>query len=229
MAWLLAIETSAARGDIALLRHGEIVGARELTLPRRHNEELLAHVQSLLAEAGLAPADLDAVAYGSGPGSFTGVRLAAAAALALAWAHDLPAFAIGSAEALARKAWRQSARAAASGMDVLVALDARVNQLYVTHVHVDGLGVPRAAATQLLGWAQLDTDAATPGFTAIGDAWADPRMPAMLADAARTVAADGLPEASDVGALAWERWRAGERPAAGAELPAYLRGADAWG
>jgi tRNA threonylcarbamoyladenosine biosynthesis protein TsaB len=229
MALLLAIETSASRGDVALLRHGEVVGTRALTLPRRHNEELLAQVQSLLAAAGAAPGELAAVAYGSGPGSFTGVRLAAAAALALAWASDLPAFAVGSAEALARKAWRQSARAPGSGMEVLVALDARVNQLYLTHVDVDGTGVPRAAATQLLAWSQLDARAATPGFAAIGDAWADPRMPAALAGAARTLDADGQPEATDVGALAWQRWCAGERPPAGTELPAYLRGADAWG
>ena len=238
MEFVLAIETSATQGSIALLQRafavqGEVVGERALLLPRRHNEELLEQVDALLSAAGCTTAELVAVAYGSGPGSFTGVRLAAAAALAIAWAHRLPAFAIGSADALARQAWRGRDLAmpglAMHGLaDVLVVLDARVEQVYFTHVRATADGVPAAAATQLIGWAQLERVAPAAPFLAVGDGWKDPRMPAALVAAAQQVLPDLQPAARDVVALAWARYLAGERPAAGAEQPEYLRGADAW-
>ncbi len=229
MALLLAIETSGASGDIALLRHGEIVGRRRLLLARRHNEELLGHVQALLSAVGAGVGQLDAVAYGSGPGSFTGVRLAAAATVAMAWAHGLPVFAIGSAEALAHKAWLRVGSPPEYALEVRVVLDARVQQVYDTTVRMDVLGAVQAGPTRLLGWPRLAALAQpAPGFIAIGDAWSDARMPAALLQAAGVVLANESPEAPDVGALAWRRWIAGERPAAGAELPGYIRGADAW-
>lgn len=234
MDFVLAIETSATQGSIALLegtsaRQCEIVGERVLLLPRRHNEELLAQVDALLVEAGCSTADLAAVAYGSGPGSFTGVRLAAAAALALGWAHQVPTFAIGSAEALTRQAWRVAGTSVEDAPDVLVVLDARVEQVYLTHVRADAAASSPAAATQLVGWRQLGRMVPPRApFLAVGDAWRDARMPAEFTASAQHVLADLQPQARDVAALAWARLAAGERPVAGAEQPEYLRGADAW-
>ena len=106
MGWLLAIETSAVRGSVALLRDGVAVCERVLDVPRQHNELLLGEITALLAAAGIGSRGLAALAFGYGPGSFTGVRLAAAAAQALGWAHTLPVFAVDCGAALAEQAWR---------------------------------------------------------------------------------------------------------------------------
>ncbi len=253
MSWLLAIETSAVRGSVALLRDGVLVCERVLDVPRQHNEMLLGEITALLAAAGIESRALAALAFGYGPGSFTGVRLAAAAAQAFAWAYELPVFAVDCGEALAQLAWRshdqlenadqrgadgrmppgqQSARFEGgtdrAQPDVLVALDARMGQLY--WLQVSGSRPHTAAAWQVVGWAQIESECRlAERYIAIGDAWSDPRFPAAMRRGSIMVYEHAVPQAWDVGALAWQRWTAGERPAPAQAQPLYLRGADAWG
>ena len=239
MSWLLAIETSAVHGSVALLRDGAVVFERALDVPRQHNEMLLGEITALLAAADIESRALAALAFGYGPGSFTGVRLAAAAAQAIAWAHQLPVFAVDCGEALAQLARRRyeglqiaDLRDADGRMraqpDVLVALDARMGQLYwlqvsASHSHTSG-------TWQVVAWAQLQPEWPVPErYIAIGDAWADPRFPASLRAGSLMVCEHAVPQAADIGALAWRRFRAGERPAPEQAQPLYLRGADAWG
>ncbi len=252
MSWLLAIETSAVRGSVALLRDGVTVCERVLNVPRQHNELLLAEITALFATAGIESRALAALAFGHGPGSFTGVRLAAAAAQAFAWAHALPVFAVDCGEALAHQAWRShdvrrdaalldaaertptalqggrsGVQAAHAQPDVLVALDARMGQLY--WLHVTSSTMHTARAWQVADWAQMQSDWRLPErYIAIGDAWSDARMPAAMRAGLIMVCEHAVPQATDVGVLAWRRWTAGERPAPEQAQPLYLRGADAW-
>ena len=252
MSWLLAIETSAVRGSVALLRDGVVVGERVLDVPRQHNELLLGEISALLRAAGIESRALAALAFGYGPGSFTGVRLAAAAAQALAWAHELPVFAVDCGEALAELAWRSHEHrqradaysanrqrsaaqhaeqfegdAVAAQPDVLVALDARMGQLY--WLQVCGARVHTTNAWRVVGWAELASEWQVPErFIAIGDAWSDQRFPAALRAASSMVCEHAVAQAVDIGALAWQRWLAGQRPAPQQAQPLYLRGADAW-
>lgn len=93
---LLAFDTSGPIGSVAVGRHGAIVGSRYLVSQSRHASGLIPAVSSLLAEADSGPADLTGLIVGDGPGSFTGVRVAAATAKGLAATLNLPVWAVSS-------------------------------------------------------------------------------------------------------------------------------------
>ena len=100
---LLAIETSTEACSVALLCAERIIARSEIA-PRRHAELLLPMCDAVLAEAGVARGALDAIAVGRGPGAFTGVRLAIAAAQGIALALDIPVVLVSSLAALAMQA-----------------------------------------------------------------------------------------------------------------------------
>ena len=131
---LLAIETSSAQGSVALF-DGETTTERAIATAREQTALVLPHANALLADAGLALRDLDAIVFGRGPGSFTGLRIATAIAQGLAMAGGLPVIGVSSLEALARRAHREFA--AALGVDeMLVCVDARMQEVYFAHYRV---------------------------------------------------------------------------------------------
>jgi tRNA threonylcarbamoyladenosine biosynthesis protein TsaB len=117
---LLAIETSTELGSIALWRDGELL-RRGCPVGVAHSETLLPLISATLRAAGLGFADLQAVAFAAGPGSFTGLRVACGVAQGLAFAHDLPVVPVGTLEAMAL---------ASGGQRVIVLLDARMGEVY---------------------------------------------------------------------------------------------------
>lgn len=117
---ILALETSTELGSCALLHEGEFI-ERLCPSTRPHSETLLPLVRELLAEAGVSIAQLDAVAFGAGPGAFTGLRVACGAAQGLAVAGDVPVVPVCSLEAMA---------ALSGGETVLAMLDARMSEVY---------------------------------------------------------------------------------------------------
>jgi tRNA threonylcarbamoyladenosine biosynthesis protein TsaB len=121
---ILAIETSSELASCALLR-GETVISRVSSGVRTHSQSVLPMIQELLAEAGIALKDCDAIAFGSGPGSFTGVRTACGVAQGLAFGGNLPVVPVVTLDAMAL-ACRQRHGAA----DVLAVLDARMGEVY---------------------------------------------------------------------------------------------------
>ena len=116
----LALETATDPGSIALWRDGDVL-ARSCPLGLSNSETLLPLVNSTLYDAGLDYADLDGIAFGAGPGSFTGLRVACGAAQGLAFARDLPLLGVGTLDAMA---------AMSGGERVMVALDARMGEVY---------------------------------------------------------------------------------------------------
>ncbi|HEU4618618.1 MAG TPA: tRNA (adenosine(37)-N6)-threonylcarbamoyltransferase complex dimerization subunit type 1 TsaB [Gammaproteobacteria bacterium] len=121
---LLAIETSSAVGTVALAC-GIDIAEREIPTPREQTQRLLPLVEALMSEAGLRFADLDAIAFGRGPGSFTGLRIAAATAQGLALGADLPVAPVSSLQALAERAAREHGASC-----VLTCVDARMGEVY---------------------------------------------------------------------------------------------------
>ena len=121
---LLAIETATSACSCALVL-GEAQEQRFQVAPRRHAELVLDMISDLLDHAGVALSSLDAIAFGRGPGSFTGVRIATAVAQGLGLAVDLPLVPVSSLGALALAAGRRH-RADA----VLAAFDARMDEVY---------------------------------------------------------------------------------------------------
>jgi tRNA threonylcarbamoyladenosine biosynthesis protein TsaB len=117
---ILALETSTELGSCALWRDGEIT-ERQCPIGRSHSETLLPLVRELLAEAGLKVGQLDAIAFGVGPGAFTGLRIACGAAQGLAVTADIPLIPVTSLEAMA---------AMAGAERVVALLDARMGEVY---------------------------------------------------------------------------------------------------
>lgn len=119
---ILAIDTSTESCSAALYCDGDISGRNELA-PRRHAELILPMVDQLLAETQITLKNLDALAFGRGPGSFTGVRIAAGVIQGLAFALDLPVVTVSSLAALAQGAMEKSTT-------LFSAIDARMSEIY---------------------------------------------------------------------------------------------------
>lgn len=213
---LIAFETSTEACSVALWRDGEVLERFEIA-PRRHAELTLPWTQDLLAEAGLARSQLDAVAVGRGPGAFTGVRLGIALSQGIALALDLPMLPVSTLAALALRAERPG--------KVLAAIDARMGEVYAgaferTDDGVRALG-PEAVsppdAVVLPGTGEAWQGVGT-GFAAM-----DGALHARLAPRLAGVDAAELPRAGDVARLAAQAWTRGERVAPERVEPAYLR------
>ncbi len=117
---ILALETSTEFCSAALYLNGRIFN-KEILAERRHSEILLPMIHELLKEAELALQQLDGVAFGSGPGSFTGLRIACGVAQGLAYAINLPIIGISTLEAVAQQIDEKK---------IIVALDARMGEIY---------------------------------------------------------------------------------------------------
>jgi tRNA threonylcarbamoyladenosine biosynthesis protein TsaB len=223
---ILAFELSTEACSVALLA-GEQMLARHEIAPRRHAELALPWAEALLAEAGIAKSQLDAIAVGRGPGAFTGVRLGVAIAQGIALALDRPAVPVSTLTALALRAVNQGA---GPGDRVFAAIDARMREVYVAAFVFerdrDGGLRPRALDDERVqppdavrlpdeagGWFGVGT-----GFAAEGGV-----LRTRLASRLRAVDADALPHATDVAALAHAAFLRGEAVAPEYLEPAYLR------
>jgi tRNA threonylcarbamoyladenosine biosynthesis protein TsaB len=121
---LLAIDTSTTRASIALKIGDEVVTA-DSPEERQHALVLLPKIEALLATLGHGFSSLDGLIFGSGPGSFTGLRIACSMAKGLALACDLPLYAVGSLDVIADAAFAKS-----PDYPVLAMMDARMSQYY---------------------------------------------------------------------------------------------------
>ncbi|MDR2213849.1 MAG: tRNA (adenosine(37)-N6)-threonylcarbamoyltransferase complex dimerization subunit type 1 TsaB, partial [Pseudomonadales bacterium] len=124
MPTIVAHDTSTDACSCALLQDGA-VHERFAVIPRQHAKELLPMLRALLLERDLRFEQLDAIAFGRGPGSFTGLRIAAGVTQGLAYAANLPVIPVSTLAALALQA-----REAASGRAILSVIDARIDEVY---------------------------------------------------------------------------------------------------
>ncbi len=120
---ILALETSAKAGSVALMDENVLLGESYSNTGLTHSQTLLAMAEELLKNCGKTPADVTAVAVAAGPGSFTGVRIGVAAAKGFAWARELPCCGESTLEAMAENLgiWEGT---------VCCAMDARRAQVY---------------------------------------------------------------------------------------------------
>src|SRR5712671_4015986 len=125
-----AIETSTEWCSVALWADGEIA-ALERRAGMRHSELALPMLERLLAAAGIGAGQLDAVAFGAGPGAFTGLRIACGLAQGLAFARGLPVIGISTLEALAEES---------GATRVVACLDARMREVYYSALERNGGG-----------------------------------------------------------------------------------------
>lgn len=124
MSTILSIDTSTQLASVALMHNNKII-SRESSGVQTHSQMILPLVQKLLAEAGIKLSQCDAIAFGAGPGSFTGVRTACGVAQGLAFGANLPVAPVGTLEAMA-----EACREAIGATDVLAVLDAQMGEVY---------------------------------------------------------------------------------------------------
>ena len=210
---ILALETSTELGSCALWRDGEIV-ERRCPSGRSHSETLLPLVRELLAEAGCSVGQLDAIAFGVGPGAFTGLRIACGAAQGLAVAGDIPLLPVTSLEAMA----------SLSGAERVIALlDARMGEVYSGHYQRSADGYLLQGEIRVSPPADVLLPAA-PDWLACGNAIAAyPVLQQRLTEAGVALLPGILPTAAALVRLAAPRVARGEGIDAALAAPLYIR------
>lgn len=214
---ILALDAST---DVcaAALGDGERWGERAAVAGQRHSELLLPMVQALLTEARLELAELDGIAFGAGPGSFTGLRIACGVAQGLALGAKLPVLGVATLEAMA-----EAARMRTGSQRVIAALDARMGEVYYAAYEHAATGWLTRVAPSVVN----PGDAAPPA----GGDWLGagngfrvyPALRERLAGALVLCDAAILPTAVAIGNLALPRFAAGEGIAAREAAPLYVR------
>jgi tRNA threonylcarbamoyladenosine biosynthesis protein TsaB len=216
MATILAIETSSETASCALLR-GEALYTRSSSGVRTHSQAILPMIQELLAEAGVALRECDAIAYGSGPGSFTGVRTACGIAQGLGYGAGLPLVPVVTLDAMALACHQQH-----GGSDILTVLDARMSEVYWAQYRFDsGTQAPQAVLAPALSAPdavapQGEVTACGNGFAAYAEALAGKPF-------AAGAHADVMPHAAQIAQLGRIAFAAGQGVQAADAQPLYLR------
>ena len=222
---ILAIDTATEACSVALWNDGTTFAHFE-ECPREHTQRILPLVKTILTEGNTSLTDLDALAYGRGPGSFTGVRIGIGIAQGLALGADLPMIGVSTLATMAQGAWRMT-----GATRVLAAIDARMGEVYWAEYTRDENGVWHGEETE----AVLKPEAVTGRLKQLSGEWATvgtgwPAWPEMAKDTGLTLV-DGnmlLPAAEDMLPIACQLLAAGKTVAGEHAEPVYLRNTVAW-
>lgn len=226
---ILAIETSSDACSVALNYDGEIVYELRVA-PREHNTIILPMIDSQLNDANIGVSQLDAIAFGCGPGSFTGIRIAAAVTQGLAVSHDIPVIPVSTLLVMAQTTFLQY------GVEyVIPCVDARMDEVYWCACQLEGghkksplmkrvehevctqperLTIPEAEDSKRQGW------------VCVGDGWQNYDVLAALGRDSRkidVVYTDIYPQADALAQLAERCFNNNEMKSAEEALPTYLR------
>jgi len=223
---ILALETSSNACSVALATPSGVF-EDTVILPREHTQRLLPMIDGLLTSQQIGLNDLNAIAYGAGPGSFTGLRICLSVAQGLAYGADLPLIAVSSLLALAKTT--QRIQSIATGSIIIPAIDARMNEVYwcAYEVAVDGslTALLEEQVTAPQDCADYsDTLAGVKSLTAIGSGWQYPSLASRLSHADLEAYAN----AYDVAILGQCEWAAGHLLTPAEATPTYLRNEVSW-
>lgn len=216
---LLAVETATEACSVALFIDGTIM-ERFQVAPQQHTRLILPMIDSLMAEAGVQPTDLDALAFGCGPGSFTGVRIATGIVQGLAFALDVPVVPVSTLAALAQGFFNQS-----SVIDVaFVGMDARLSEIFWGVYQRDNQGFAQLTGQEMVTPATAIEPIALKGV-GIGSAWAvyATELQHRLGEAVISYEAQHLPSARRVAQLGVQGFIQGQAVPAEQAMPVYLR------
>ena len=227
---ILALDTATENCSVALII-GEQVFARSEVAPRDHTKKILPMVDEVLNEAGLALTDVDALAFGRGPGSFTGVRIGIGIAQGLAFGAELPMIGVSTLAAMAEGSFRKYGH-----RNVACAIDARMSEVYWgrysrqdngTWLEVDEeCVIPPGELAQQIENDSLVWRTAGTGWDAYGEAFTDLSLDFGEADGENGSVL--YPEAIDIAYLAKLEWEKGNTVDAESASPVYLRDKVTW-
>jgi tRNA threonylcarbamoyladenosine biosynthesis protein TsaB len=222
---ILAIDTATEACSVALWNNGDVQALFELC-PREHTQRILPMVQQVLVASGLSLSQLDALAFGRGPGSFTGVRIGMGIGQGLALGADLPMIGVSTLQTMAQGAFRLTGAAR-----VLAAIDARMGEVYWGEFERSAEGFWCGEATeavmtpvQVLARAQ----SLSGNWATVGTGW---QIYPDLISGSNVVLADGqmvLPRAEDMLPLALSSWVNGQIVSVENAEPVYLRNEVTW-
>lgn len=215
----IAIETATANGSVAV-SDGENVFTVKLGIEKDSSRQIFGAIREALSRAAMVQASITCVAFGNGPGSFTGVRVATSAAQSLGFTLQVPVVAVSTLAAVAIEAGRTR-----GAEPIAVCLDARMGEAYVGLYRFDAAGL----AVPLLADALVDPDtfaltAASGRVMAAGPGWSVyPQMLENNKDRISDVATDIWPGAAAIAVEAQELHRQGRVMAPHEALPNYVR------
>jgi tRNA threonylcarbamoyladenosine biosynthesis protein TsaB len=209
---LIAIDTATERCSVALLLDDRII-ERATETPRAHADLVLPMVEAVLAESGLTLRELDGLAYGRGPGAFTGVRIAVGVAQGLAYGAQLTTVGISDLAAVAQQF-------AGPGARILVCMDARMNEVYWGRFEATPDGLVQAVGPERVERAEAVEAPDANVFVGTGFG-AYPQLASGRQPGSVHVAA--LPHAREIARLAAGELRAGRGQPADRAQPVYLR------
>ena len=217
---ILAFETSAKAGSVALLEGQTLVAESYINTGLTHSQTLMRMAEDLMKNCGWSVKDVQAVAVAAGPGSFTGVRIGVAAAKGFAWGAEIPCYGVSTLEAMARQLGEDSGY-------VLPVMDARRQQVYNALFWAEGGTLTRLCQDRAISLEDLEKEIKilkNPVFL-VGDgsilcynALKD-QVPKLVLPQEHRM----HQRAAGVGLAAMEAIAAGESGDAGALQPNYLR------
>jgi len=215
---LLAIDTSTDFCSVAASR-GEALFSRHERAGQRQAETILGMVDEVLVEARIEFAQIQGIAYGAGPGSFTGLRIAAGVTQGLALARGIGVIGVGSLLALSEEAQKDGA-----GGQVIACLDAHMGEVYHAAYRRAGAGWEEISAPGLYRPEAVPV-ASGRDWTGCGDGFAAyrERLAARLGECVSAIRSGATPSARAVLRLAIPRFAAGEAKDAATAVPVYLR------
>jgi tRNA threonylcarbamoyladenosine biosynthesis protein TsaB len=209
---LLAIDTATERCSVALLLDGRLI-ERSQDTQRGHADLILPMIGEVLAEGGVALRSLDGVAYGRGPGAFTGVRIAVGVVQGLAYGIQAPTVGVSDLAALAQQVAQPAG-------EVLVCMDARMGEVYWARFRRDAGAVHvQASSEERVDRPEAVTSGSATAFAGTGFK----AYPQLAPAGARSVHELALPRAREIALLAEVELRAGRGLPAAQASPVYLR------
>jgi tRNA threonylcarbamoyladenosine biosynthesis protein TsaB len=216
---LLGLDTSGDACSAALFLDGAVIQRLELE-PRRHGELILGMLHGLLEEAGLSLQALDAIAFGRGPGSFTGVRIAVAVAQGVAFGAGLPTVPVSTLAALAQGVYRRSGH-----RRILAALDARMGEVYWGGYELGPEEIVVATGAELVCVPDQVPVPEGGGWWGAGPGWSahGVNLGSRIGTALDGMAPDAICEAQDIVRLAAVMAEKGELVSPESAQPVYLR------
>jgi tRNA threonylcarbamoyladenosine biosynthesis protein TsaB len=216
---LLAIETATEACSAALSVDGDVLGRYEFA-KQRHTELILPMCNELLEEAGVTLSQLDAVAFGRGPGSFTGVRIATGVIQGIAFAKDLPVVAVSTLAVLAQEAIETEKKT-----NILAAIDARMKEVYWGVYVRDESGLAHLLEEERVIKPQIIAVPSSTQWYGVGSGWKAYSDTLVRRLGACLEGYDGelLPNARFLIPLALAAYSRGEIVSAEQALPVYLR------